>query len=206
MHVSPPITGRLEFSERDTTVGSPTRLRTSMSRKPLWGATANTGASFCVACRPLTFIQRKPMEKNTDRLKKHMIGWKNQCLQPWTGFALSSCDRPASRSRATAHISRKERMARVMRTGKNTQPSMTFCEEKGWVTQEYMVFFADLRTARISWFWDGQVVQMLGHSTVYSTLQPRRRNFIYFFFLKHRMVLYTVDMNVCILYAMWLGK
>ena len=118
------MTGRLVFSERDTTVARWVIHRTSMSRKLLWGATTRTGASFRPALRPLTLTHRKPREKNTARLRNRTIGWKNQRLQPVTGRERSSAERPANRSRARGHMMRKTKAARVTRRGKRTLPRM----------------------------------------------------------------------------------
>lgn len=121
---SPPMTGMLVFSDRDTTVASWVGNRTSMSRKPLWGATTSTGASFRSALRPLTFTHRKPREKKTARLRNQTIGWRSQRRQPVTGRERSSSDRPASRNRAIGHTMRKNRAARVIRKGKRMLPRM----------------------------------------------------------------------------------
>lgn len=119
------MTGRLVFSDRDTTVASWVGHRTSMSRKLLWGATTRTGASFRSALRPLTLTHRKPMEKNTALLRSQMMGWKSQRRQPVTGRARSSLDRPASLSRAIGHMMRKKKAASVMRRGTRTLPRIT---------------------------------------------------------------------------------
>lgn len=121
---SPPMTGRLAFSDRDTTVGSCVGHSMSMSRKLLCGATTSTGASFRLALRPLTFTHRKPREKKTARLSKQMNGWKNQLLHPLMGRARSSLDRPAVRSGAMSHMRRKNKMAKRMRGGTSTMPKM----------------------------------------------------------------------------------
>lgn len=121
---SPPMTGRLVFSDRDTTVASWVGHRTSMSRKLLWGATTSTGASFRSALRPLTSTHRKPRQRKTARLSNKTIGWKSQRRQPLTGRERSSSDRPASRSRARGHMMRKMRAPRAMRRGKRRMPRM----------------------------------------------------------------------------------
>lgn len=121
------MTGRLVFSDRDTTVASWVGFRTSMSRKPLWGATTSTGASFWLARRPLTSIHTKPSEKKTARLRNQMIGWKTQSRQPLTGRERSSSDKPAKRSRARGHMMRKKMAARVTRMGKRMLPWMIPC-------------------------------------------------------------------------------
>lgn len=122
--LSPPIIGKLVFSDRDTTVASWVGHRTTMSKNPLWGATASTGASFRSARRPLTLTQRKPRVKNMARLSSKMIEWSSQHRQPVAGRERSSLDRPADRSRAKGHIMRKRRAARVTRTGKRKLPRM----------------------------------------------------------------------------------
>lgn len=124
---SPPMTGRLVFSDRDTTVANWAGHRTSMSIKPLWGATTSTGASFRSARWPLTFTQKNPREVKTDRLSSQMMGCKSQRRQPVTGRERCSGDRPANRSRARGHATRKKREARAVRSGKRTLPRMMPC-------------------------------------------------------------------------------
>lgn len=76
------MTGRLVFSDLDTTVARLVKQSTTMSRKPLWGATASTGASAPPARRPLTRIHRKPTQKKTARLRNCTMPLKSQNRQP----------------------------------------------------------------------------------------------------------------------------
>lgn len=123
--ILPPMTGSFVFSYRDTTVASWVGHRTSMSRKPLWGATTRTGASFKSALRPFTLTHGKPKETNTALLRSKMMGWNSQRRQPVTGRARSSSERPASLSRAMGHMMRKNKAASVTRTGTRTLPRMS---------------------------------------------------------------------------------